>query len=176
MSQLKVNSIIPVGGVASGQSGGVIQTVTVHKTNAFSHATATFTDITGLSVDITPVAANSKIFIVINVICGGQGNSFPAFRLRRNGTTNIALGTSQGSGQTQVSFGCRFVNETEIDSLGYTFVDTPSYSVGDTLTYNLRIASMLNNYSVRVNRPGPTANLSYALFGTSSITCQEVGT
>ena len=176
MSQLKVNSIVPTGGVASGQGGGIIQTTTVTKTTQFSHSTATFTDITGLTVDITPVAGNSKINIIINVTCGGPSNSFPAFRLRRNGTTNISLGTSQGSNQTQVSFGCRLVNETEMDSLGYTFVDSPSYSVGDTLTYNLQIASKHNNAAVRVNRAGPTANQPYAFFGTSTITCQEVGT
>ena len=174
MSQLKVNKIIPVGGVASWQGGGVVQTVAANKTDAFSHSTNTFVDITGLTVDITPVAASSKFIIYTSVCVGGASNAFPAFRLRRNGTTNINIGTSATGIQTNVTFGCRTINTTEVHQLGYTFVDTPSYSVGDTLTYNLRIASMLNSYSVRVNRFDGTANQNYGFFGTSTIQVQEV--
>ena len=37
MSQLKVNSIIPVAGIPSGGAGGIIQMKQTVKTDAFSH-------------------------------------------------------------------------------------------------------------------------------------------
>ena len=54
MSQLKVNSIVPVGGLPSGSNGGIIQTVQTVKTNSFSTNSSSMTDITGMSVAITP--------------------------------------------------------------------------------------------------------------------------
>ena len=48
MSQLKVNSIIPVGGVPSGGAGGIIQCVQTFKVDGTSQAgggTTTFYDI-----------------------------------------------------------------------------------------------------------------------------------
>ena len=68
MSQLKVNSIVPVGGLPSGATaGGVIQTVTASTTTQVSQSyssegtiTTTITD-TGLSASITPSSNSSKI-------------------------------------------------------------------------------------------------------------------
>ena len=51
MSQIKVNSIVPVGGLPSGSSGGIIQSKSTIKTDVMSSSTNNaFTDITGLSV------------------------------------------------------------------------------------------------------------------------------
>ena len=155
------------------RAGNILQVKTAHKTDVFSHATATFTDITGLSVDITPVAASSKIYIISSVCIGGAGNSFPAFRLRRDGS-DVTKGTDATGNQTAVTFGCRLVNSTEVDQLGYNFLDSPSYSLGATLTYNLQLASRLNNYTVRVNRSEGAANANYTFSGTSTISVMEV--
>ena len=46
MSQLKVNSIVPAGGLPSGANGGIIQVVSTTKTDAFSTTSSSFTDIT----------------------------------------------------------------------------------------------------------------------------------
>ena len=55
MSQLKVNSIIPVGGVPSGGAGGIIQCVQTFKVDGTSQAgggTTTFYDISGNTINI----------------------------------------------------------------------------------------------------------------------------
>ena len=54
MSQLKVNSIVPAGGLPSGSNGGIIQVKQTLKTDAFSMNSNSFTDVTGMSVVITP--------------------------------------------------------------------------------------------------------------------------
>ena len=62
MSQLKVNSIVPVGGLASGAGGGVIQTVqTVDNTATTSISTTSYTDAGSLNVSITPTTTSNKI-------------------------------------------------------------------------------------------------------------------
>lgn len=65
MSQLKVNSIIPVGGVPTGGGGGIIQVVQSQTTTEASNTTTTFAD-TNLSGTITPTTTNSKILVYIS--------------------------------------------------------------------------------------------------------------
>tara|TARA_B100000900_G_C20472858_1_gene672145 strand:- start:137 stop:652 length:516 start_codon:yes stop_codon:yes gene_type:complete len=70
MSQLKVNSIVPIGGIPSTggnvYGGGIIQIVQ-QQTNTQVRMTATsFTDI-GLSATITPTSSSSKILVTYDV-------------------------------------------------------------------------------------------------------------
>jgi len=65
MSQLKVNSIIPVGGVASGQGGGIVQTVEGSHSTQVIVSSTTAAD-TNLSASITPTSTSSKILIMVN--------------------------------------------------------------------------------------------------------------
>ena len=67
MSQLKVDSIIPVGGVASGAGGGIIQVVSAHTSNKTTTNSTTYQDISGLSLNLTPLSSSSKVIILVNV-------------------------------------------------------------------------------------------------------------
>ena len=52
-------------GLASGVGGKVLQVVSTTKSDTFSSSTINaFTDITGLSVSITPFSASNKILII----------------------------------------------------------------------------------------------------------------
>ena len=65
MSQLKVNSIVPAGGLPSGASGGIIQVVSTTKTDTFSETLteANFTS-AAISLTITPSSNSSKILLL----------------------------------------------------------------------------------------------------------------
>ena len=65
MSQLKVNSIVPAGGLPSGSNGGIIQVVTTHLSSAatFIVGNGATDNITGLSASITPSSSSSKVFV-----------------------------------------------------------------------------------------------------------------
>ena len=66
MSQLKVNSIVPAGGLPSGSNGGIIQVnqALVNTTVSASCGSAsTFTDISGMEVTITPSSSSNKILL-----------------------------------------------------------------------------------------------------------------
>ena len=73
MSQLKVNSIVPVGGLPAGASGGgIIQTVTATHSTQVSQAsngsgsTQTTLSDTGLTASITPSSNSSKVLVMVH--------------------------------------------------------------------------------------------------------------
>jgi len=96
MSQLKVNSIVPVGGLPSGASGGIIQVVNVVKQDTFTSTTSgSFTDITGLSLSITPSSNSSKILVATCIYGHAEASSGSSVKVIC-GSTDI-LATSVGS-------------------------------------------------------------------------------
>ena len=75
MSQLKVNSIVPVGGLPSGANGGIIQTVQTVKSDVTSQSgssSSTFYDISGMSATITPSSSSNKIMAVVSCVLGAS--------------------------------------------------------------------------------------------------------
>ncbi len=154
-------------------TGKILQVVTSHKVDAFATTSTSFVDLTGMSRTITPTAASSKINIIISLHVGAAANSYPTFNLLR-GSTIVTQGTNGTGNMTNCSFGTYIVNQDITQTLGYTFLDSPSYSLGDTLTYKLQIASKYNSHEVTINRTNAGTNASYSLNGTSTITLEEV--
>ena len=56
MSTLKVNSIIPVAGVPTGGGGGIVQVKQTVKSDTASVGSASFTDLSGMTITITPTS------------------------------------------------------------------------------------------------------------------------
>ena len=69
-SELRVDKIIPTGGVPTGGGGGIIQLKHALKTDAFSTSSTSFVDITGLSVTLTPKFSTSKFLVTYHVTVG----------------------------------------------------------------------------------------------------------
>ena len=65
MSQLKVNSIIPVAGVPTGGGGGIIQVqnTTLKTGSSLSLTQHAFNHYSGIDVSLTPTSSSSKILI-----------------------------------------------------------------------------------------------------------------
>ena len=73
------------------QKGSVLQVVSTVKSDTYSSTSTTFTDVTGLSVTITPTNKTSKILILVASNYGASGGSqIGMFNLVRN-STNIAV-------------------------------------------------------------------------------------
>jgi hypothetical protein len=76
-------------------AGSVLQVVNTIKTDSFSTASTTFTDVTGLSVSITPSSSSSTILVIASVTGTGTdvlSAGATGFVLVRNSTI-IAQGT-----------------------------------------------------------------------------------
>ena len=143
-----------------------------------STTSTSFTAISGLSVNITPSAASSKILVTADLKVGNAGVAY--FLQIVRGSTPIYIGDTE-SGKTpclQQSYGGSDTGEGlyGMGLMGGTFLDTPTYNLGDTLTYSLQFKRG-DDYSVTlyVNRTSHEAN-DYVGRGASSITVMEVAT
>jgi hypothetical protein len=82
--------------LASGQSipkaalptGSVLQVISTTKTDTFSTTATSFTDVTGLSVSITPTSSTSKVLIFCTIPCSHGAQAIARFNIVR-GSTNI---------------------------------------------------------------------------------------
>jgi hypothetical protein len=140
MSQLRTNSIVPVGGIPAGASGGgIIQCVQTVKTDTFSsNSTTNFVDITGMSVSITPRSASNKVIIVYNVCTSIVNGGYVCHLRLVRGTTDIAQGTSSGniiSGTTS-AYSSSSAGEYPMYVQSMTFIDSPSTT--SSTTYKLQ--------------------------------------
>ena len=149
---LKVDSITGSGATAVGQlsfadagGGGKIgQVISTAKTDVFTTTSTSFTDITGLSVSITPSATTSKIYIMSNfqVRCDAASGYFVARMLR--GSTVINAGATAGNrvgGFISANI-YNADNQTGM-SVSTAFLDSPSTT--SATTYKIRMKSTGGN-------------------------------
>jgi len=157
-------------------TGNILQVVQAVKTDTSSTTSATYTDISGLSLSITPASNSNKILVTCNVYIGGDDNSFQGFKVFRDSTA-IGLGTAATGNQTNVSF-ANFMTNTSSSAYGvrnvcFEFLDSPSST--SSLTYKIQFASIFNSASSYINRGHIySQNVAHNLFPSSTITAMEV--
>jgi len=144
----------------SGQT--VIQVLSTTTTALFSTSSASFVDVTGLSVTITPQATTSKILVLAN-ICGGSAASNVYINLVRNGT-NIAQSTGGTQNQT-VFWGLPTASVMQQAPINY--LDSPATT--SAVTYKIQVNSSGGTLTY-IN--GRASDGYYA--GVSSITVLEI--
>ena len=93
-SELRVDKIIPTGGVPTGGGGGVIQVVQKLFTSTFISNVYPYTDVTGFTADITPKFSTSKILCFGHIAGMGTSNTRALYRLLRtiSGGSGVPLG------------------------------------------------------------------------------------
>ena len=170
MSQLKVNSIVPVGGLPSGSNGGIIQIKQTIKKDVFTTSqvvSSGYTDLTGLSVAITPSSNSNKVLVVTQIYNGAQSNNVNFFRLLRG---SIFIEQPDGTSSGGANFNAHafsYYDATYQDSTSFSILDSPA-TTSET-TYKIQMAvtgstSAINAYA------GGTSNY----YGVSMITAYEV--
>ena len=170
MSQLKVNSIVPVGGLPAGANGGIIQVVQTAKTDTFSHTGDTaVTDITGLNVNITPSSNSNKILIYVYLnVCN---NNISRVQIVR-GTTAIGIGDAAGSrprGTMSINRG----GDSNVQNTGtMIFLDSPATT--SQTNYKVAFSNELSSTVFAVNKSDGDANSIVGVRSISTITCMEI--
>lgn len=176
MSQIKVDSIIPRGGLPAGAYGGIIQLVTTTKTDVFSTTATSPTNVTGMAVTITPQSASSKILIVCQ-ISGGADTRYNALRMAR-GSTALEVGDAEGV-RTRAAFTTTTNPSASDDTavlkgMGMHWCDSPNTT--SATTYNLQAWIPYGSATVKVNACTNGSNATYHIRGISSMTVMEVST
>lgn len=148
----------------------IAQVVTTAKTDTFTTTSATFTDVTGMSVSITPTLSTSQILVLVQ---GNAGNNSAAngcfFGLVRTATQidlgDAALTRARVSAQTYSPGDSRMVN------FGLTFLDSPATTSATTYKLQTRVDLAGTMY---LNRSFNDSDLTSNGRAASTITVMEV--
>jgi len=139
----------------------VLQIAQATKNNVFSTTSASFVDITDLSVSITPSATTSTILVLANVQGSSSGGD-ASFRLLRDSTIIAvsAVGSFQGFAMASSTY------QNQMFSGGVIFLDSPATTSATTY----KIQTIANGGTTYVNRRGVDAVFG----GFSTITVMEI--
>ena len=170
MSELRTNRIVPRDGLPSGSSGGVIQVKSTTKTDTDSFTSTSFTDVTGLSVSITPTRSDSKILIFVSIHGVGNSHTQAYFRFMRD-STPICVGDAAGT-RVQATLGTLYTDQSnDINCASQTFLDSPSTT--SAVTYKVQCRTQ-GSGTIHINRSDTDAADTTSGRFTSSITVMEV--
>jgi hypothetical protein len=175
MSQIKVNSIVPVGGLSGGANGGIIQIKQAFKGDTFTTTSGSFVDVTGLSVSITPSSNSNKILVQVN-LCG-QGRPDYARNIPRLVRDSTPIGNSTDPGSRIAGFGQMYQGEdgNNVATTSIEFLDSPATT--SSVTYKVQIVNGNNSGDVMcINRSYDDGSSSTGHRYSSSITVMEVST
>ena len=147
-------------------AGSVLQVVSTTKNNVFSTSSTSFTDVTGLSVSITPSSASSKILVLVNVMLGSTADA--GIKVQR-GSTDIAIGTGSSAfnclGQSAPAPDDGLTYAPQHSSISH--LDSPSTTSATTYKIQGRTNGSGTLY---INRRA----IADSFIGASSITLMEI--
>lgn len=159
-----------------GFTGNIIQVVSAVKTDTAtisSGSPSVFTDISGLSVNITPRYSNSRMLIK-SMICYGSDNSTAIrgfFRFVRDSTA-IGIGDT-ASNRIRASFVIEpFWTSYSITMGGMNFLDTVSST--NQITYKIQCCLSNISSTAYINRDFTYGDSAGYATGTSSIMIMEI--
>jgi hypothetical protein len=174
---VKVNSAgnaLEFGAVAGGKILQCISTVKQDTFTATISSTA-FTDVTGLSVNITPSATNSKILILCNCTMSMEGVLNRLFiQLKRGGSAiSAALGTQVGSNRRQTISIVEQGTTPGGATHSFNFLDSPSSTSQQTYQIALGHGQGASK-TINCNKSADDGDEVYIARAASTITALEV--
>ena len=163
---LKTNKIFPRDGKA-GDGGGIIQVVQTIKKDTFTTANNTdnYTDLTGLSVSITPQSASNKIMIECHIY-NSNSNAVNFFRILRGSTFIEQPSGTSSSGAGFNAHGFSYFDHSFQDTTVIKILDSPATT--SATTYKVQCAC--TGTTLTVNKFYNTSNY----YGISTITATEI--
>ena len=171
-SELRVDRIVPTTGVPTGGGGSIIQMKSVTKTDTFSITSTSYTDVTDLTLSITPKEITNKILVSYNLTCGTEDSGYQwGIRLMRD-STQIFVGDAAGS-RDRVS---NFVrnNGSDLHTVYPSGQHLDSPSTTSSVTYKLQVKAYTSGRALYVNRVHNDSDDAAIGRSASSITVMEV--
>ena len=153
-------------------AGAVVQVVSTTLTTNFSTASTSFTDLTGMSVAITPKSSSNKVLVIFHTNVGRTSNFRVAFRLVR-GSTAIGVGTSVSSRHacTVMSYVGNADSDSHHHPVSGNFLDSPSTT--SSTTYKLQLLNTVSQ-TAYINRSELDTNSTATGRSASTITVMEI--
>lgn len=154
-----------------------VQVVSATKTDTFGTSSTSYSDVTGLSVTITPTSASNKILIIYTVQMAFACSSAGILSQLVRNSTPICIGDAASS-RPRVSVGAyagdfSVSQQSSLISGSNNFLDSPATT--SPVTYKIQMASTTGGVTVYVNRSISDRDTSlYDPRTASSITVMEI--
>ena len=154
-------------------NGKILQVVSTNMNTTFTYTGVTYSDVTGLSLSITPSSTSSKILVSYDTVSATTGTYkyfLKVVRLIGVTTTDLGLPAAAGS-RILGQIGAHGWNTVAPDMVGsFTFLDSPSTT--SAITYKVQVSTEGAWY---LNRSvDDTDNANFGRY-VSNITAMEVG-
>lgn len=146
----------------------VLQVVSTTKTDRFTTSSTSYTDVTGLSVSITPSSSSSKIFVLFSGNGSGTTGAAAVHIQMMRGTTAINVGDAGGS-RTQATTG-GVSDSSEFFSMASVFLDSPATT--SATTYKMQVRT--NGTGIAINGAVNDTDIAQRARTTSTITVMEI--
>ena len=160
----------------SPQSQSVIQVVQAVKTNTFSTTSATFGNVTDLTVSITPASASNRILITGVLQTSSNSNDMYKIRIAKNGTAifvgDTVAGATSGLSQFYLYTSGSLGNWSTLPVPVY-YLDSPATT--SALTYSWQVRVQTGGSTLWINRSSDqSGNTDQNFYGASSIIVMEI--
>ena len=159
------------GGTSS--TGRVVNTYHCDTNSPISINSTSFTNVSGMSANVTTQNSTNKILCIVNISCGGNNNGNRMnFRLAMTGNDNIYTGSSNGN---RVRCSASYAVSSPSDAAGTTIMFLHEPNSQGTRTYQLQCALQVGGGSYCFfNRTGTDSNNSYEPRTASSMVFLEI--
>ena len=166
---------LPIGFESPADGGKMLQCVSVEKTDVFtSSAGETYTDITGFTLDITPVAT-SKILVLVHASIANTAATNSAFIRLLQDSTAISVGTGSTGSRILCGFFHNHPATYNHATSGAIIHLTDVVGSTSTITFKCQGKGAANGDTFVFNRDGDDADNVYRGRTAGSITAIEIG-
>ena len=172
-----VNQVQAYTGAAFKPVSNILQVVTVEKTDTFTTSSLSFTDVTGLSVSITPTADTSKILVLMDVKAGSFESATSSSTHLQLLRASTVIGSGVGAGSRVAAIAtvlgdARYNTSADIYSEHSTVLDSPA--TASSVTYKVQARAAVSGDLATINRSGSDTDGAATARVASRITLMEV--
>ena len=152
------------------KAGNIIQVKQTIKKDRFTTAQVAsngYTDLTGLTVAITPSSSSNKILVTTQIYNGAANNAVNFFRLLRGSTFIEQPSGTASAGANYNAHAYSYYDHSYQDSTAWSILDSPSTT--SEITYKIQMATTSGTSAIN-SFVGATGNY----YGVSMMTAMEV--
>lgn len=146
----------------------ILQVVSVAKVDTFSTASGTLTDVTGLTVSITPSSASNEVLVLVTVVLGSSGSGQYGVTLVDGSDNNLLVASSPGN--RVPAFYLRNDNNEQMTPASFTILHSPN----TTSAFTYKVRALTSAGTLFVNKSGLDTDSASLSRGVSTITVMEV--